>query len=263
MNERGNGALKVHTGSRVRLGRGDGRSQPPKQTHLDDVAREGMVAGHMPLVHSLCRRFVRSGEPLEDLVQVGSIGLLKAIRKFEPQRGYRFITYAVPVIVGEIKNHLRDHGWAVKVPRKVQRNKLVVQRAVDDLGQAMGRAPIIPEIAEATGLTDEQVYDTFEVGNYGRPFSLNADLNGNGSEDVSCLLEYLGSEDPGFHNLSDRVDLANPRDTLNKREKTIIHLKFYVGLSQAETAKRLGISQMHVSRLQRNALSKLRRHLTI
>jgi len=218
------------------------------------------------LVHRLCRRFMGSGEPLEDLVQVGSIGLLKAVQKFDPSRGVRFTTYAVPVIVGEIKNYLRDHGWAVKVPRKLQRQKLAVHRAVESLGHELGRSPTIQEIADATGFTQEEVFDTFEVVNYGRPLSLDAEYDGsgggNGRRDVSSLLDYLGSEDPQFGKLSNRMDLINTFGCLNNREKTIIYLKFYGGLSQTEIAKRLGISQMHVSRLQRHALNKLRQDLT-
>ena len=116
----------------------------------------------------------------------------------------------------------------------------------------MGRGPTIQEIAEATGLTSEEIYDTFEVGNYGRPLSLDAEHNANGNQDLYSLLDYLGGDDPQFDLVSDRIDLSNTFSCLDQREKTIIHLKFYTGLSQTEIAKRLGISQMHVSRLQRN-----------
>ena len=238
-------------------------SQGPEEfrAHRDVAARERMVAEHLPLVYRLCRRFVHSGELLEDLFQVGSIGLLKAIEKFDPDRGFQFKTYAVPVIVGEIKNYLRDHGWAVKIPRKVQRHKLAVLRAVESLSQSLGRAPTVQEIAEATGLTQEEVYDTFEVGNYSSPLSLDARHDGNGSKDVYTLLDYLGSEDPQFDRLSDRMDLADTISCLDKREKTILYLKFFAGLSQADIAKRLGMSQMYVSRLQRHALGKLKQGL--
>ena len=221
-----------------------------------------MVTKHLPLVRRLCRRFRHTGEHIDDLVQVGTIGLLKAIAKFDPSRGFHFVTYAVPVIVGEIKNHLRDHGWAVKVPRKLQKHKLAVQRAVDSLGHRLGRAPTVDEIAEETGLSQEDVYDTFEVVNYGRPLSLDARYSSSSGSEASTLLDYVGNEDPQFDRLSDRMDLASTMGCLDRRERTIILLKFYAGLSQTEIARRLGISQMHVSRLQRVALAKLRLRLT-
>ena len=219
--------------------------------------RERLVARYIPLVHRLCRRFRDCGEAQEDLVQVGCIGLLKASKKFDPDRGVSFITYAVPVIVGEIKNHLRDHGWAVKVPRKIQKHKLAVQRAVETLGHILGRSPTFSEIAETTEISEAEIFDTFEVGNYGRPLSLDAEYNGNGTKDISTVMDYIGAEDPQFEKLGDRIDLGQTFAYLTKREKAITYMKFYVGLSQTEIAGRLGISQMHVSRLQRHALRLL------
>ena len=189
------------------------------------------------------------------------MGLLKAIEKFEPERGTRFPSFAIPVIVGEIKNYFRDHGWAVKIPRKVQRQKLMVERAVENFTQRLGRSPTIPEIAEDTGLSEEEVLDTFEVEHYGKPLSLDAQYEWNGQGGGSTLLDYLGVEDPQFQDLADRIDIANSLQCLNERERAIIQLKFYSGLSQTEIAERLGISQMHVSRLQRNALGKLKLNL--
>lgn len=250
MGERGKVSLRVHPDDRIRVDYAD-----------DAAACDRLVTSHLPLVHRLCRRFRDCGEPMEDLVQVGSIGLLKAAKKYDPDRGASFITYAVPVIVGEIKNHLRDHGWAIKVPRKVQKQKLAVHRAVEKLGHALGRSPTITEIAQATELSQEEIFDTFEVGNYGRPLSLDAEYDGGGSKDISTLLDFLGTEDPQFDRLGDRMDLINTIVCLTRREKNIIYMKFYSGLSQTEIAKRLGISQMHVSRLQRNALSKLKEGL--
>ena len=223
--------------------------------------RDRLVASHIPLVHRLCRRFRDCGEAQEDLVQVGCIGLLKASKKFDTERGISFITYAVPVIVGEIKNHLRDHGWAVKVPRKIQKHKLAVQRAVESLGHILGRSPTFSEIAEATEISEAEIFDTFEVGNYGRPLSLDAEYDGNGIKDISTVMDFIGAEDPQFEKLGDHIDLGQTFARLTKREKAIIYMKFYVGLSQTEIAKRLGISQMHVSRLQRHALGLLKEAL--
>ena len=235
----------------------DGVDSPGPRVELTVEERDRLVAGHIPLVHRLCRRFRDCGEAQEDLVQVGCIGLLKATKKFDPDRGVNFITYAVPVIVGEIKNHLRDHGWAVKVPRKLQKQKLAVQRAVESLGHILGRSPTFSEIAEATEISEAEIFDTFEVGNYGRPLSLDAEYDGNGTKDISTVMDYIGAEDPQFEKLGGRIDLGQTFTRLTKREKAIIYMKFYVGLSQTEIAKRLGISQMHVSRLQRHALRLL------
>ena len=137
----------------------------------DLAARDRLVSDHLPLVSRLCRRFAHLGEPLEDLVQVGTIGLLKAINKYDSERGNHFVAFAVPVIVGEIKNHFRDHGWAVKVPRKLQQRKMAVDRMVVGLTQELGRVPTAPEIGWATGFSTEEVYQTFEVERYGRPLS--------------------------------------------------------------------------------------------
>ena len=220
--------------------------------------RESAVLDYQPLVHRLCRRFSGYGEPLDDLLQVGTIGLIKAIAKFDAARGNSFITYAVPVIVGEIKNYLRDNGWAVKMPRKLQSHRLAVQRAVGSLGHRLGRAPTVSELAEETDLSQEQVMDTFGVENYGRPLSLQTEYqNRDGSSD-SYLIDRVGSWDPEFESSIDKIDLDNSFRCLGKREKTIIYLKFYGGLTQMEIAGQLHISQMHVSRLQRRALGKLR-----
>ncbi len=239
----------------------DGVNSAGPKVEFTAEDRDRLVASYIPLVHRLCRRFRDCGEAQEDLVQVGCIGLLKATKKFDQDRGVSFITYAVPVIVGEIKNHLRDHGWAVKVPRKIQKQKLAVQRAVESLGHILGRSPTFSEIAEATEISVAEIYDTFEVGNYGRPLSLDAEYDGNGTKDISTVMDYIGAEDPQFEKLEDRIDLGQTFGSLTRREKAIIYMKFYIGLSQTEIAKRLGISQMHVSRLQRHALRLLREAL--
>ena len=185
-------------------------------------ARDIMAADHLPLVRRLCWRFRATGEPMDDLVQVGSVGLLKAIDKFDPEKGVNFTTYAVPVIVGEIKNHLRDHGWAVKIPRKLQTNRLAVQRAVEGLGQNLGRWPTVDEIAQVTELTHEEVYDTFELAIQGSPLSLDREYPGNGSKEAYSLGDTVGYDDPEFNRRSDQIDLTNTLSCLRQREKTII-----------------------------------------
>jgi len=227
----------------------------------DKIAQERLVKGHLALVRRLCNRFRHSGEPLEDLIQVGTIGLLKAIEKYDPSRGSHFVAFAVPEIVGEVKNYFRDHGWAVKIPRKLQRQKVTVDRAVEVLSQRLGRWPTIPEIAHATGLSEEEVYDTFEVEKHGKPLSLEAEYDGDGTGGSSSFMDYLVSEDGEFEKLIERISLADVLRRLGERGRTIIHLKFYEGLSQTEIARRLGISQMHVSRLERKALIELKQIL--
>ncbi len=220
-------------------------------------SRSRLAAQYLPLVRRLCNRYRYSGVAPDDLFQIGSLGLLKAIDKFDPDRGSQFMSFAIPVILGEIKNYFRDHGWAVKVPRKLQRNKVQVERAVESLTHEHGRSPTVPEIAAATEISEEEVYDTFEVVKYGNLLSLEAEYEQNGSGDASRFLDYLGADDPRLERVADKIDLSTTLDCLTDRERTIIRLKFYAGLSQTKIAARLGISQMHVSRLQRNALAKL------
>ena len=227
----------------------------------DPEAAERLVVDHLALVKRLCWRFHSSGEPQEDLIQVGTIGLLKAIKKFDPELGSSFISFAVPVIVGEIKNYFRDHGWAVKVPRKLQSQKMAVDRAVVGLTQNLGHTPTVPKIAEDTGFSIEEEAETFEVERFGKPLSLDAQYESDDSEDVSSILDYMGVPDADLEGLADRVDLELALDGVDSREQAIIYLKFYSGLSQSAIAKRLGISQMHVSRLQRTALNKLKSSL--
>jgi RNA polymerase sigma-B factor len=216
---------------------------------------------HLSLVKRLCWRFHSSGEPQEDLIQVGTIGLIKAIKKFDPELGDSFISFAIPVIVGEIKNYFRDHGWAVKMPRKLQSQKLAVDRSAAGLIQRLGHTPTVPEIAEDTGLSIEEVSETFEMERFGKPLSLDNAYESDDSEDTTSILDYLGDPDPDLEGLADRVDLAAALEGVDSREQDIIYLKFYSGLSQSAIAQKLSISQMHVSRLQRSVLNKLKSSL--
>ncbi len=228
---------------------------------FDAKERERLVTKHLGLVRRLCGRFRNSGEPMEDLVQVGSVGLIKAAAKFNPDLGNSFAAYAVPVIIGEIKNYFRDHGWAVKIPRKLQSQKLAVSRAVDTLSQNLERSPTVDEIAEATGFSKDEVYQSFEVESYGRPVSLDTQYDSADTDGTSTILDYVGTVDPELESLPNRLDLARALCSLDEREKAIIYLYYYKGLSQTEIAKKLALSQMHVSRLQRGALGKLEREL--
>ena len=231
------------------------------QEPMDVSARDSLVIDHLPLVRRLCRKFSQSGEPLEDLVQVGTVGLIKAVEKYDPNRGSSLVAFAIPVVVGEIKNYFRDHGWAVKVPRKLQRQKLLVTKAVDRLYQDKGRSPTIAEIAEATGFSQEDVHETFEVSRCGNPLSLDAEIEVNGNKDASTLADFVGGEDPQYDHLIDKMVITNCLHCLDPRERAVIYFKFYGGLTQAQIGGRLGVSQMHVSRIQRTALEKLKQNL--
>ena len=194
----------------------------PRYSQVETETRDRLAARHLPLVRRLCERYRYSGVAVEDLVQIGCIGLLKAIDKFDPDRGSEFLAFAVPVIMGEVKNFFRDHGWSVKIPRKLQRNKQIVEKAVERLNQTEGRSPTVPEIAEVTDLTEQEVYDTLEVGNFGKPLSLEAEYEQNGNGDASSFLDYLGDDDSELDVLADRIDLLNTISVLDDREQTII-----------------------------------------
>ena len=230
---------------------------------VDEGEHEHLVIKHLGLVRRLCARFRNSGEPMEDLVQVGSVGLLKAAYKYNPELGNSFAAYAIPVIIGEIKNYFRDHGWAVKIPRKLQRQKLAVGRAVDILNQSLSRAPTVQEIAEAVGFSEDEVYQTFEVELYGKPVSLDTEYDSGESDTISTVLDYVGKVDPELEALPNRLDLDRALGYLDEREQAIIYMYYYKGLSQTEIAKRLALSQMHVSRIQRGALGKLGQKLAV
>ncbi|MCH7712895.1 MAG: SigB/SigF/SigG family RNA polymerase sigma factor [Chloroflexi bacterium] len=223
--------------------------------------RDQLVAQHLPLVNRLCRRFQHLGEPMDDLVQVGTIGLFKAIDKYDPQQGNQLAAFAIPVVMGEIKNYFRDHGWAVKLPRKLQRQKLMVDRTVEGLTQKLGRSPTVSEIGDAAGISEEEVFQTFEVERFGRPLSLDVEHIQDDGQEAASILDRLGEEDPDLEFLAQRMDLKVALGDMDSREQKILYMKFYSGLSQSAIAQRLGISQMHVSRLQRSAMAKLKQSL--
>ena len=181
--------------------------------------RDQLVAQHLPLVSRLCRRFQYLGEPLDDLLQVGTIGLIKAIDKYDPERGDKLAAFAIPVVVGEIKNYFRDHGWAVKLPRKLQRQKLLVDRKVVTLTQQLGRSPTVAEISEAASLSEEEVYQTFEVERFGRPLSLDAKHSRDDGQEATTILDYLGEKDPDLEFMAQRMDLKQALENVDPREE--------------------------------------------
>ena len=222
----------------------------------DPVLRDELVEAHIGLAEYLARRFSNRGEPLDDLVQVGSVGLLKAVDRFEPTRGVEFSTYATHTIVGELKRHFRDKGWAVRAPRRMQELYLRLGKIVGSLSQELGRSPTIQELAAEAQVSEEEVLEAMEAGQAYRFSSLDAPNPGD--EDGDNMGSYLGADDPGLVDAEHRAALSPLIARLPTREQTILHLRFFEGMTQSEIAGRLGISQMHVSRLLARSLSQLR-----
>lgn len=221
----------------------------------DPAARDELAALYQPLAEYLARRFYGRGEPLEDLIQVASIGLIKAIDRFDTDRGVKFSTYATATVVGELKRHFRDKGWALRVPRRLQEAGMSVGRAVTDLSQELGRAPTVKEIGRRTGLSEEEVLEAMETAQAYTASSLDAPTDEEGATEG----ERLGEEEDAFELLEGWTSVAPAIRELPRRERTILYLRFFRGLTQTQIAEELGISQMHVSRLLSRTLEELRR----
>lgn len=228
----------------------------------DPGIRDRLVVMHQNLVRYLAGKFMNRGEPIEDLVQVGSIGLINAIDRYDPGRGTKFSTYATPTIVGEIRRHFRDKAWSLKVPRRLQELNLAANKISESLSQRLGRAPTIREIATAVGASEEETLEAIELGNAYDTVSLDSKLAHEDESAPLSLAEFVGDTDLSLDNLEKYGDLNQAMDCLDQREKSIIYLRFFKDLSQTEVAKRLNISQMHVSRLQQKALRRLKELLT-
>ena len=223
----------------------------------DLQAREQLIEQYMSLVRSLARRYSYRGEQLEDLVQIGAIGLIKAIDRFDLDRGVELTTYATPNIIGEIKRHFRDKGWSVRVPRGLQELNVQLSRLVEQLTVQLSRAPTIPELAKAAGVEEEEVLEALESGRAYTSLSLSVG-GGGGDEDDLDPLESLGTEEHQYEVSEDRAVLAPGFKALDERERKILQLRFFEGLTQSQIAQQVGISQMHVSRLIRRSLEKIR-----
>jgi RNA polymerase sigma-B factor len=220
------------------------------------VARDGLVSLHMPLVEHLARRFRNRGEPYDDLVQVATIGLIKAIDRFDSDRGVEFSTYATPTILGEIKRYFRDKGWAIRVPRRLQELRLSLTAATAELTQELGRAPTVAELSERLGLSPDLVIEGLESANAYNTLSLDApDQN---ETDATTVLDGLGGEDEALESVEYRESLKPLLAQLDTREKRILTLRFFRGMTQSQIAEEIGISQMHVSRLLARTLTELR-----
>jgi RNA polymerase sigma-B factor len=226
----------------------------------DLAAREELIERYMSLVRSLARRYAYRGEQLDDLIQIGAIGLIKAIDRFDVERGVELTTYATPNIIGEIKRHFRDKGWSVRVPRGLQELNVQVSKLIEQLTVQLGRSPTIPELAKAAGVEEEQVLEALESG---RAYSSISLSTGGGSDEDGELdpLESLGTIEHEYEISEDRAVLAPGFKVLDERERKILHLRFFSGLTQSQIAAEIGISQMHVSRLIRRSLEKIREEI--
>jgi len=228
--------------------------------YKDQPSREELITRYLPLVKSLARRFASRGQAVEDLVQVGSIGLIKAIDRFDLERGVELSTYATPTILGEIKRYFRDKGWAVKVPRALQDLNVRLNRVIERLTVELNRSPTIAELATATGANEEEVVEALESGRAYSSVSIYS--GGTNDEDESLeLLDCLGMEEGAYEIFEQRRMLAPAMEHLDPRERLILHLRFFEGMTQTQVAARIGISQMHVSRLIRKSIETLRQQM--
>jgi len=221
--------------------------------------RDRLVHLHERMVRYLAGRFGSgAGTSLDDLVQVGYIGLLAAIDRFDPDKGVSFVTFAVPTILGEIKRYFRDQTWGLKAPRRLRELGLSLRKLRAQLEQKLGRPPTVTEMATAAGVSEERLLQAMDLDRIYQPASLDAHLQDEGSEDRSSFWDAIGRPDPGIAAIEDRETVRRALERLDSRQRSIIYFRFFEEASQAEVARRLGISQMHVSRLERQALKRLK-----
>ena len=222
----------------------------------DLAARDELVERFLPLARALAQRYHGGAEPLDDLVQVASVGLLNAIDRFDPQRGSAFSSFAVPTIAGELKRHFRDKGWALKVPRDLKESAQRVDRTTDRLVDELARTPTVAEVADTLGITPEQVLEAREAATAYRAESLDHPVGGD--QDASPVVETLGAQEPGYRQAEHSATLEAMMGSLSDREREVLRLRFAEDLTQSEIGQRVGLSQMHISRLLRQALTRLR-----
>ena len=224
----------------------------------DPILRDALVEQHLGLAYHLARRFNNRGEPQDDLVQVASVALIHAVDRFDPSRGFEFSTFATRTVLGELKRHFRDKGWAVRAPRRVQELYLELGAATDELTQELGHPPTVLELAARTGATEEAVLEALEAGQGYRTHSIDAPDRQDGN-----LSNRLGDTEPGYESTENHQVLLEALETLPERDRLIVRLRFVEGMTQSEIAAEVGVSQMHVSRLLAASLAKLRQSFVI
>lgn len=226
--------------------------------HKTADVREKLILAHTRLVVNLAKRFANRGEPLKDLIQVGNVGLIQAIDRFDVKRGVEFVTYATPTILGEIKRYFRDKGWTLKVPRRLQELNQRATKAIDGLTQELSRSPTIHELAEFLELHEEEVLEALELGQAYNPLSLDAEISAESDDASARLMDLAGSVDKEIEGLSSKESIRDALQQLSEAERAIVYLRFFKNCTQMEVAKKLRVSQMQISRLQQRALRKLR-----
>src|SRR6476620_9262577 len=229
--------------------------------HGDAAAREELVERFLPLARQLARRYQRTNEPLDDLMQVASLGLVKAIDRFDPARGTAFSTYAVPTILGELKRHFRDRGWSVHVPRDVQERILKVERATAELPAKLGHTPTVHEIAERIQATDEEVLEAMHASQGHHAVSLDATSTTGEGDEPAPLRDRIGADDLSFDTVEYGEAIGPVLKEISERDRMVLHLRFVEDMTQSEIAERVGVSQMHVSRILRATIEKLRQRI--
>ena len=224
----------------------------------DERSREELTARFMPLARSLALRYQRSGEPLDDLLQVAALGLVKAVDRFDPAREIAFSSYAVPTILGEIKRYFRDRTWSVRVPRGLQELSMRVDRAVSGLAEELRRSPSVKEIAKAVGASEEEVLEAMRAGGAYRAVSFEAPAGGAGEDAGGTLADSVGIDEEGFDRAEERATLDALLQALDAREREVLRMRFEHDMTQAEIGLAIGVSQMQISRIIRQALQRLR-----
>jgi RNA polymerase sigma-B factor len=224
--------------------------------------RARLIELYIPLAEYLARRFRNRGELFDDLVQVANLGLIKSVDGFDPERGAAFTSYAIPMIVGELKRHFRDKGWDVRVPRRLQELRLEISKISGDLAQDLGRSPTVADLAAKLEVSEEEIIEGLDCGQAYRALSLDAPAGDSADPGADGLGDLLGGDDPDMANVENRESLRPLLAKLPEREQKIIAMRFHGNLTQSQIATQLGISQMHVSRLLAGALRSLRAQLT-
>jgi RNA polymerase sigma-B factor len=216
------------------------------------------IAAWLPMAHRLARRYAGRGEPLDDLLQTATIGLIRAIDRFDPNRGTDFVGYAIPTVLGEIKRYFRDRTWSIRVPRRLQELRMAINEANNVLAHALHHAPTVTDVADHLKISEEAVLEGLEGARAYSATSLSTPV---GTDGTSELGDYLGADDRHYELTDLRLALQPALASLTERERRIITLRFYGNQTQTQIAEQIGVSQMHVSRLLTAALVKLRAHL--
>jgi RNA polymerase sigma-B factor len=225
------------------------------------IVREELVDRFMPLARRLAARYAGGAEPFDDLVQVASVGLVKAIDRFDPVRGTAFSTFAVPTILGELKRHFRDRGWSVHVPRDVQERILKVEKALAELPAKLGHSPTVQEIGQRIQATDEEVLEAMHAAQGHHAVSLDATSSMSDGEEPGPLKDRIGAEDLSFDTVEYGEAIGPVLAQISERDRVVLHLRFVEDMTQSEIAERVGVSQMHVSRILRATIERLRKQV--